>query len=562
MSGFRFPPPPPPPPAPAATHPQVGPYTQSGPRGRGRGRQNGPGTIEQNARGTNSNTPSGLHYGTSHSASHARRDHTSDFRDQSHASNQTWRPGRVDTSKPARSDGSAIFSAGAIPPGSYVNPAFAQATAWHSNLAFAPGSGPHTGSPQVGGQDNGSVRNAHARNRQVGKPVEQTSDHARNRTGAQPHIGYKRKFHALQAAGRPSQSGAHEDVLSNPVVPSFGSSIVPEKHPHIPKSSQSTTGRPQIPDKGHANMLGLTPRDVNPGYSSSDSDEDEAIADEETILANGLGPQLTFHDVNGEMRSLNSAADLLAWRKARQNNFPSREHVSAKDAEKRRLGAIRHRLLNEAKDALHNAVCRLLTSSAGSSSANNRVEQARPANANLPQHSVEALSLGSRQELTQVKTREEQLPRNNSTSMPQGDECRSALRHVETFPEAQRSVVTASALESDHDDDPPEETTIKRRPKHETAQTTCRYFAASGYCRDGSACRFKHELPAPIRGGNKQVTAEKQRRDPYAPVLDAPEADGKKSIHQRLLEREQEGEGQLALQVIKYLGSVGFFVTE
>ena len=51
-------------------------------------------------------------------------------------------------------------------------------------------------------------------------------------------------------------------------------------------------------------------------------------------------------------------------------------------------------------------------------------------------------------------------------------------------------------------------------------------------------------------------------RDRDAPRLDPSATAEKKSIFQRLMEQQQEEEDRLVLQVVKHLGSAGFFGLE
>ena len=112
----------------------------------------------------------------------------------------------------------------------------------------------------------------------------------------------------------------------------------------------------------------------------------------------------------------------------------------------------------------------------------------------------------------------------------------------------------------DDDDETPEEITSKLQaaaPSDKEAYM-CKYFTASGYCRNGSNCRFKHEQPQQ----RSQDQSHAQRRDQGSRVPQTRSLDTgteRKSIFQRLVEQEQNGEDRLALQVIKYLGKAGFF---
>lgn len=110
----------------------------------------------------------------------------------------------------------------------------------------------------------------------------------------------------------------------------------------------------------------------------------------------------------------------------------------------------------------------------------------------------------------------------------------------------------SSSTDDSSDDDAPEESTSKATSKappltsvaatsHNTvpdlpkSRQVCQYFARSGRCRNGDACRFRHEKP------------EKK------------EVEGRKTLHQRMVEAEMEGENRVALAAVKSLGEAQFF---
>ncbi|TKA60643.1 hypothetical protein B0A55_12246, partial [Friedmanniomyces simplex] len=112
------------------------------------------------------------------------------------------------------------------------------------------------------------------------------------------------------------------------------------------------------------------------------------------------------------------------------------------------------------------------------------------------------------------------------------------------------------------DDDLPEEAPSKPAAPNPTGrpQRLCRYFAASGYCRDGEACIYRHEL-APRTPALQQPPPQPPKTAAAPKGTTASEAD-RKSIYRRLVEQQQGEEDRLALQVIKHLGKAGFFSAE
>ncbi|PPJ60241.1 hypothetical protein CBER1_01329 [Cercospora berteroae] len=573
MSGFQFPPPPPPPPSSRPDQHQVGPRGQSEPRGRGRGR--GRGTNDHGSRGRGG-------YGRGNEGQR-QRGHPHRFASYgaSYALGQTQLP---DHPINGNSTGNASYAQEAapyiIPPGSYINPAFANTTStrgdgFNSNAAAREQT--QWQQPGKQGRNNG--------------PYPSTAQPNNLSTGSGSHSApaarvHKRKLDAFQQPSTSSQARESTGEPTNPSIPSFGAPILPERNFSSSRPEKSDFAKRSA--QGKRNVLGLTPQHVDPVYSSG-SDDEEEIADEEAILAKGFGPGLTFHDANGEMKTLNSAADLLAWRSARRKNFPTKDRITEKYAEKRRIGAERRRLLTGAKEKLDEAM-------AGYPITDSRATTAPvhdpPAEKGVPTSHRDGHLLAG----TDPKHPENEFPQSQrevlSANVPPASSP-SKLHHanlgnrttqsvgvlaaetpgpqpahdpgVEAEPSSSPMKGNTSPVVSDaelSDDEPPEEISIKRQPRSDTASIPCRFFTASGYCRDGSDCRFKHEILN--RGGSKSkdVAFSTQRRDPYAPLLDAPDHRDKKSLHQRLLEREQQDEDKIALQVIKYLGSMDFFAAD
>jgi hypothetical protein len=136
----------------------------------------------------------------------------------------------------------------------------------------------------------------------------------------------------------------------------------------------------------------------------------------------------------------------------------------------------------------------------------------------------------------------------------------AAEEDVEGVAPIENEAEPASDAESD-DDGPPEQVSSKPRPSaaSEARRPVCRYFSASGMCRDGDSCRFRHELSSRAPSARPpQPQPDKPAFDRFAPKLD-PKTDVKKSIFERLMEQEEQSDDRLALQVIKALGQAGLF---
>lgn len=487
----------------------------------------------------------------------------------------------------------ALYSTPAhIPPGSYVNPAFARPAATQG-----------TGMSNASAPDE-QLQSRPSQPRQPGQvpaPASGSLAFADAHTGSGGSYGggSKRKLDSFQGAQsrpqtresrvsaqvqhkRSSETLTRLRETSSPVLPSR---VDPVRAP---------AAKTQQPKNYNENVLGLTPGNLDPHYTSSESDCEDDSLDEEAMLAHGLGPNLTFHDSNGEMRTLNTVADLMAWRSARRANFPTRDRLSQKHAEKRQIGLERKRLLTEASEAIRFAMCAELSSNrpspslrtqASVQSTRSKLDSSEPhVDRNAESSSVDgalshnktasesnnlaAQSLQPRPsifipdpaieaagaESTHGKriADERRLDAHLASSNEHGRLDASQVEH-ETIPTGNND-----ASDPDSSEDPPEETTFKQHNAAKTMNTPCKYFVASGYCRDGSTCRFKHELPKRV-GLEHKRKVDLQKSDPFAPALDETGYDSRKSIHRRLLERDRDDQDQLALQVIKYLGSKQFF---
>lgn len=522
MSGFQFPTPPPPPPPPPSDglHSQVGSRTQSSFRGRGRGRE----CVERRDRSTGSKNAG----------------HTSSY------PNPATATGCYDVGH--------IAPAG-VPPGSYVNPAFARATALPSN----------------------GVNYADSPQRQVGYKTHALA--ALSPASATPTLGLKRKLDSFQRAQ------CQSDLQNRRTSTSNSSGLPSQTGPH-----RAYVGRPQQSKEFKVNVLGLTPGNSEPHYTSSESEGEDESIDEEALLVHGLGSNLTFHDTNGELRTLSTAADLVAWRNARRANFPTKNRLSQKHARKRQIGAERKRFLTEAKEALHNAMCSEWPTS-NTLPIQRRVKTkysrldagaSHVASSAVPTFSAgRSLSQTYAKESDCLENRSDQSRLSMSVTINDLEEAHAEHAHERTQdihepwidddgkPEASnpkrdavlsstRPALSKDVLDWDSSDEPPEETTSKQRPTPKTKSIACKQFVVGGYCRDGSTCRFMHELPDRARLEHERIV-DLQKNDPFAPVLDESDHDSRKTLHQRLLARDRDDEEQLALQVIKYLGSKSFF---
>ncbi|KAK0250161.1 hypothetical protein LTS09_014746 [Friedmanniomyces endolithicus] len=538
--GFSFPPPPPPPPKAAPSRDSVDNYGFSGrDRGRGRGRGGGRGSTGDGGRGR------------------GRGDYpVNPDRNRGYGRDAApWTPPAMDATP---SNGNVYAYNGhnqpafqGLPSGTHVNPNFVPLN-----------SGPPSNPPRT-------------------------------------IAGHKRKLDAL----RPPQHEYRPGPPPAPEVPKFGSAFLPSK-------PGSTTALPSQTKRGpHSNGLGLTPGDQQLIYSSSDDEPDNENPDlDEEALHAELGEKLTFEH-NGVVLSLSSAADLAIWQDERRKNWPTRARMSMKEAERRQVGEERKRLFASAARVSQRAVVRTrreereVEKMKREARAGGKSELAGGKPGRLSGQTVTEIEKARREfkaqeaklaalrkrvtkgqaaldsaRASQVEADDAEVER-LAASFSHPNEAQQPVQEEADNSDAVSSVLSDSSVvsdnntssepddspENDDDDELPEEAPSKppARPDSTTRpQSLCKYFAASGYCRDGETCRFRHDLPAgPL--ASRRPLPEQQVPKSTPPTKVKSGSDGeKKGIYRRLVEQQGEEEDRLALQVIKYLGKAGFFSGE
>lgn len=577
--GFSFPPPPPPPPKPAAQHQQPEfDYSQQPSRGgcgrgtfepRGRG---GPGRGRGRGRGNSNHEPLGQRasfgQGTESAQSGPGREAPFQRQNSSEESHVPSRP----------------------PPGSYINPNFAgQRQGSSANANYQPAT--------YNNQNySDSARKASADTR----PQQTSTNDGPGRTQA----GHKRKLDALRGPQQPREKKPGPQTV--PSVPSFGAPVLPaaqaiasSRSTNHPPPAQAS-GRPQAASR----TLGLTPKDgAEPDYSSESGEEDDD-ADEEAQFAE-LGIKLTFEH-NGEVMTLNNEADLAAWKEERKKQFPTIQRVSQKEQELLHIGEERKRLL-AAVSRLHQAPRnRNVQTKSRSLREPLKPQEETPqpphpvAEATVTTEKKPAGAVAGIQEVDMSEApaviHEEPAAEDVSANTPKisnnEDDTATMLSHEASAsqqnqekpkvlpgiamdetddesdvataaePKASRESEAESSPDSDSDDDgPPEQTSSKPPPSaaSDAQNPVCNFFAASGHCRNGDACRFRHELSSKAPSARPaQPQPDKPAYDRFAPKLD-PKSNERKSIFERLVEQEEQGDDRLALQVIKALGQAGLF---
>jgi hypothetical protein len=576
MAGnFSFPPPPPPPPKPAVQtqQPDFEYSQQAGHEGRGRGGfeprgRGGPSRRRGGGQGNSNFEPLGQH--------------------------QRPNFNQGPTTAPPRERFEASINV-QPPPGSHINPNFTgQRPAAPANAQYQPAAGHQNRHvSETGERSSNDARSSYTSNRRP-------SNDGPGRTQA----GHKRKLDALRGSQQPREK--KPGLQTAPPVPSFGAPILP---PAPPAATSGPPVQPQIlnnPNRAQAGSrtLGLTPKSgIEPDYQSESEDEE---VDEEAQFAE-LGTKLTFEH-NGEVMTLNNEADLAAWKEERRKQFPTIDRVSQKQDEAWRIGEERKRLLaavarlhqaprnrnSEVKTRSLREPPKITEATTMPMTLDVDIPERESAKAHIAVPSIQEIEVPSEDsQMTPAITTDEDHPVNTQKTeiRPDNDTIAREVAHMvldqprrlpginmddsdeesDVEPAAAKEDVDplapvgneaepTSDVDSD-DEGPPEQISSKPRPSaaSEARRPVCRYFSASGMCRDGDSCRFRHELSNKAPSARPaQPQPDKPAYDRFAPKLD-PKNDVKKSIFERLMEQEEQSDDRLALQVIKALGQAGLF---
>ncbi|KAF2226582.1 hypothetical protein BDZ85DRAFT_316085 [Elsinoe ampelina] len=325
-----------------------------------------------------------------------------------------------------------------------------------------------------------------------------------------------------------------------PSVPSFGLPL-----PFPIGTSTGPVARNQQASHGStsSNTLGLTPTEgslsVQVGSDSEESDDE----DEEAAYGKVVGEKLKFEH-NGEIITLETQADIMAWIQERKAGFATKHNIEqklharhARMEERRRIEQESADMLNSSKSGKQPTHKALSTSQVSAQKANtgpsNRADLLRK------QLMEQKLSRQKEQEANSVPTPATEAAKNIDTGSEDGTPSDQSL---------------SSEDDSDSDvsnDSAPEEQTSKTTPASRelatppTARQPCHYFQTRGLCRYGRNCHFEHVRDESMTA--KQKKQKKQKEN----------GSERKTLHQRLLEQQQDEEDKLALQAIRYLGNMG-----
>lgn len=591
--GFSFPPPPPPPPKPTVqSQPPNSDYSQQAGRG-GRGR----GGFESRGRGGSGRGRGG---GQGNSNFEPLGQHQRPQFDQG-----------APTAQPRERFEASISVQ--PPPGSHINPNFTgQRQDPTANASYEDTPNPRGRKvPDAGQRTPSDTRSNYASSRRL-------SNDGPGRTQA----GHKRKLDALKGPQPPRekkpglQTAPAVPSFGAPILPPAPSAAAAIRTPVQPQVVN-------VPNRTQAGprTLGLTPKGgVEPDYPSESEDED---VDEEAQFAelgtkltfehNGevmtLNNEADLAAWKEERRkqfpTMNRVSQKQeeSWRIGEERKrllaAVSRLHLAPRN----RKAEVKTRSLREqpmiteestVPKPLHAGIANLSEGRSdrhhATASGIQEIEDppertsVAPATISTENHSVTTQGVDARSDIDNVASAHEPMSLDQKIEEPRGlpginmddtdeeseaedavvqdvvAEDAAAEEDVEVAAPVESEAEASSDADSDNDG-PPEQVSSKPRPSaaSDAQRPVCRYFSASGRCRDGDSCRFRHELSSKAPSARPpQPQPDKPAYDRFAPKLD-PKTNDKKSIFERLVEQEEQGDDRLALQVIKALGQAGLF---
>ncbi|KAF2622073.1 hypothetical protein BU25DRAFT_309219, partial [Macroventuria anomochaeta] len=350
--------------------------------------------------------------------------------------------------------------------------------------------------------------------------------------------GQKRKLeHDINASPLPQkkpQSGPkppRAKAAAPPPVPSFGFSLpkpaAPASKPNIKRGQKKRIN------------LGLSEHNVIDKNSSEEED-----IDEEAAFANKFKVEGVAFEHNGEMISLQTAADVQSYIKDRRRNFPTQQRITEKAQE---ASAKREHEL----EFLHRVQGKRRKPATGT-------KQAKPPK---PDRKPKEVDVRKQEELAALrkKLHESMLKKQQQPTSLLGLGYESDTdSDAESSVLSESSVVSSSSEDSsDSDLDKEEESDSDAAPETISSKSApppvniappapvsappsqvCKNWSKDGRCKFGKGCRWAH--PPRDTGPGKEKVKKRM------------------GLFEKMVEQELEKADRMALDVIKYLGQNGF----
>ncbi|KAF2465024.1 uncharacterized protein BDR25DRAFT_380092 [Lindgomyces ingoldianus] len=550
MTPFKFPPPPPPPPKATAPPHDASEYASSQRGGlgnfRGRGLSRGRGQGHGGGRGNNFRGNSGSGHGHNEGRNAQA---TGGWRSGQHSNGQDYQNYGQHQSFDPQSSATPNSSFGP-----YVNPlwtsqvqmaqpqinpaAFGQALTMPTTAALA--NHPPNGAPAPQMPQSPPPQ----KYLQQHSPPQQIHGRKRKRTERATNWRAESVANPAQNSQLPAQKPQKAKAAVAPSVPSFGF-ILP-----TPKKSP-VAGSPKAkpwPDLNKRKVhLGLTAQNKLEPESSSDEE-----VDEEAVFAAKITGMVFEHD--GQTISLQTPAELVAWRKDRKKHYPTRTRIEEKtrEAAERRaselefLRRIKKGTTNKTEGNHHGSDVVEPPPTREQKSSEKHTYDFGELQRNLGEQILEDV-------LTKPAILLPELAGNKPKTADLGPGYTSETEpKEETSSEFEESSVVSSlegssdGLDSDDSDAAPEEQSSKTviaptvvplepakfgRPlRKKDHSTECVQWKRYGKCNYGNQCKWPHP----------------------------PKVEKKAGLFETLVEQEKRQADQLALDAIKYLGRHGF----
>lgn len=278
--------------------------------------------------------------------------------------------------------------------------------------------------------------------------------------------------------------------------------------------------------------------------ATDDSSEEEDV-DEEAAFADKAKVESVAFEHNGEMISLQTAADIQSYIKDRRRNFPTQQRIAEKAQE---AAAKREHEL----EFLHRVQGKPRKTANADAPARPPKPERKPRRVD-DKKQEELAALRKRLHESMTKKHQPAQPTNllglGYESETESDAESSVLSDSSVVSSSEDSSEESDGSSSSDDDAAPIPTSSKLAPLPVTipppapsapATQTCRNWLKAGRCKFGKACRWAH--PPQERGSSNDKQKEGKRA----------------GLFEKLVEQELEKADRTALGAIKYLGQNGF----
>lgn len=318
-----------------------------------------------------------------------------------------------------------------------------------------------------------------------------------------------------------------------PPVPSFGFSLPTPATQYAPASK---TNIKKDQNKRKVN-LGLGEHN---GLDESSEEED---IDEEAAFAEKVKIEGVAFEHNGEMISLQTAADVQSYIKDRRRNFPTQRRIAEKAAE---AAAQREHEL----EFLHRVQGKPRKATTETKQA--RLPKPDRKTKKVDDRKQEELA-ALRKKLHESMLKKQQAPPTNLLGLGYDSETdsdaeSSILSESSVVSSSEESSEESSDSDADDSDAPPEPTSSKAAPRpvvvpppapvSAPASQVCRHWSKEGRCKFGKSCRWAH--PPQEKGSTKRSETRRV------------------GLYEKMVEQELEKADRMALDAIKFLGQNGF----